>query len=204
MAEVVEQIWVVGTLSQRCIEVRDRLGQLASFDLCDPQRVLCAGPLEMRNGLGGVTLREKCIAQKLVSDQEVGTQIERALEWRDGQTVFMFLHVRGAEIDEGVGEVGVEFGGLAKFCYFDIDLVLLARLKSRLKVLKCIGRRGLRRKPSQQEELNHKFSGSRISRNWLARTSFKTCLVPEGQRISTAAFSAEPSPKCRRLSLAQT
>jgi hypothetical protein len=50
--------------------------------------------------------------------------------------------------------------------------------------------------------MNHERSGSRTERNWSARTSFKTCFTPQGQRISTAAFSAAPSPKCTRLSLA--
>ncbi len=50
VAEVIQQIWVVGSLSEGGIEVRDRFAQLTGFDLRDSQGVLCAYPTG-RSGL---------------------------------------------------------------------------------------------------------------------------------------------------------
>src|ERR1700730_12903362 len=102
----------------------------------------------MRNGFGGVALGQECITEKLVSDLEVGAQLQRSLQRSDGRTVVMFLHVRSAEIDEGIGEVGIEFASLTKLRYFCVDLVSLARFKPRPHVLCRIGRGNLPCKPS--------------------------------------------------------
>ena len=41
----------------------------------------------------------------------------------------MLFHVRSAEIHESVRQSQVDFGRLAKLCYFHVDLVLLPRFE---------------------------------------------------------------------------
>src|SRR5258708_1593413 len=150
VAEVIQQIWVVGSLSEGGIEVRDRFAQLTGFDLRDSQGVLCAYPLEVRDRLGGVPLSQKGVAKILMSDGEVRAQFERALQRIDGRTVVVLLHVRRAEIHEGIGEARVEFRSFAKFGDLYINLMLLARLQPSAKMLcRRIGRHGLPRKQSK-------------------------------------------------------
>src|SRR5258708_36255515 len=94
----------------------------------------------------------------------------------------MFLHVRCAEIYEGIGEAGVELRSSAKLCDFCINLMLLARLQACAHVVRRrIGGCGLRCKPCKQEKLNHEDSGSRTLRESLARESLCNCLSSGGQ-----------------------
>src|SRR6266436_3327159 len=150
VAEVIQQIRVVGPLSEGGIEVRDRFAQLTGFDLRDSQGVLCAYPLEVRDGLGGVPLSQKRVAKILMTDGKVGAQFEPSLQRSDGRTVIVLLHVRRAEIHEGIGEPWVEFRSLAKLRDLYIHLMLLACLQACAKMLcRRIGRHGLPRKQSK-------------------------------------------------------
>ena len=80
MAEVILQIGIVRAFRQYSAEILDCSLQLASFDLCNSQGVVRTGTLEIRNGLGGITLRQKRITQELMSDSKVRTELKCVLE----------------------------------------------------------------------------------------------------------------------------
>src|SRR6266446_3979663 len=144
VAEVIQQIRVVGPLSEGGLEVRDRFAQLTGFDLRDSQGVLCAYPREVRDGLAGVPLSQKRVAKILRTDGKVGAQFEPSLQRSDGRTVIVLLHVRRAEIHEGIGEPWVEFRSLAKLRDLYINLMLLACLQACANVVcRGIGRYAL-------------------------------------------------------------
>src|SRR5580704_6475546 len=203
VAKVVQQIRVAGTLRERCREAGNSFGQLVGFNLSDSERVQRAHALQMRNRLRRVSLRQKRITQKLVSHWKVRAELQSAFQRSDRRAVVVLFHIGAAEIYERIRQVGVAFCGFAKLRDFCLDPVLFARLKARLQMLHRVGSSGLPGKPRKQKKMNHERSGSRTERNWSARTSLRTCFTPDGQKSSTVAFSEEPSPKCRRLSLAQ-
>ena len=65
-AKIVEQVGIVGPLLQCGLQVRDRFGELAGFDLRNSEGSLLVSPLQMRDRLSRVALRQKCVAQKLM------------------------------------------------------------------------------------------------------------------------------------------
>jgi hypothetical protein len=103
----------------------------AGFDLCDSQRLLCAGAIQVRDGLGGVALCQKRISQKLVGDRKVRAKLQRPLKRNDGRTVITFLRVGSLEVNEPVGQTRVDLRSLAKLHNFLFNVVLLARLQPR-------------------------------------------------------------------------
>src|SRR6266849_7872192 len=55
-AEVIEQVCIIGTFDQNRTKVFDCLLVLSGLDLSDSQSFQSVDPLEVRNGLGGVSL----------------------------------------------------------------------------------------------------------------------------------------------------
>src|SRR5262249_51417298 len=134
---------------------------------------------------------------------QVRAELQCALQRSDGRAVIVLFHVRSAQIQESIGELWVDLGGLAEFGDFRFHLVLLACFKAGLQVLQRVRRSTLTGQPKKKQPSHHERSGSATSRNWSAATSFNSCFAPEGQTTSTVALLAGPRPKCRRLSLAQ-
>src|ERR1700730_10596698 len=102
MTEVKQQVRIIGMFGKRGAEVSDGLRQLTGFDLCNAQGLLGADTLQMRNGLGGIAVSEKCIAQKLMSDQELGAELQCPFQRNDCSAIVMFFHVSGAEVHKSI------------------------------------------------------------------------------------------------------
>src|SRR5258707_1258293 len=203
MAEVIQQIRIARALCERRCEAGDSLGQLVGFNLRDSQCVQRADTLQMRNRLRRVSLRQKRITDQLVSYREVRAELERAFQRSDRRAVVPLFHVGAAQIHERIRQVRGALRCFAKLRDLRLDLVLLACFEAGLEMLLRVRCSGLPGKVREQKKMNHERSGSRTERNWSTRTSLRICFAPEGQRTSTVAFSDEPSPKCKRLSLAQ-
>src|SRR5580704_14780882 len=99
----------------------------------------------MRDGLGGIALRQKCKTQQLVSRRRVGTELQCSLKWSDSRAVIVFLHISRAEIQEGICRVRVNLRSFTKLRNLSVHLVLLAGFKACLQVFESTACRGLTR-----------------------------------------------------------
>ncbi len=103
-------------LSQGGFQIRDCRGEIAGFELGDPESVFGVSFLKMRDRLLCVAFAKQCITKHLLRSRQIGIQLNSAFERRNGFIVLLGIHVGGAQIDKPRGKIR------SKFCYlFELD-----------------------------------------------------------------------------------
>ena len=127
----------------------------------------------MRNGFGGITQRQQSVAELQVCRVEIRLQLESPFERGDGGAVVVELHQLFAKVQKRLSKFRIGFRCLAKFRDSRLHAPLLVSLNASLHMLGALGRDALQCQPKKEDRMSHDCSASRISRNWLARTSFR-------------------------------
>ena len=122
-------------VGQRRLQIHDRLRQLSSLYLRNPQCRFFFYSFEVWNCLGRIALYEQCISQQLVSGRRVRFRLHSMLQWGNRGTEVVLFHVGLAETDEAIDEVGIELGDPSKLSNGNVELMLFVRRDARLHVL---------------------------------------------------------------------
>ena len=113
-SEVEEQFRIVGLFLQGREQRFDGLRRAVFLGQGDTQQIEPLRPLEVGDGLGGVTPREQRLAQHTVGFDRVGLEFEGAAQFRDGAVVIALLLEPGSALHVVLRRVGGGRGRLER------------------------------------------------------------------------------------------